>query len=502
MAATLQEQLQHALGDRYALDRELAPGGMSRLFLATEPALQRQVVVKLLPPDTASEVSAERFRREMLVTARLQHPHILPVLDAGARDGLLYYVMPYVPGESLRARLEREGPLPVTEAMRIVRELADALTVAHAIGIVHRDVKPENILFQHGHAVLADFGVARGLAQSQIGERLTGTGLGLGTIGYMAPEQLGGEPDVDARADLYALGVVAYEMLTGAAPFAGMAPMRLIALHLTERPRPVGEIRRDIAAELSALVDALLEKDPGARPQSAAELLQRLDTVAMSGGARSRPPAASPASAADPHDVFFSTILANTRLTDEQAAWVRSAFVPRDFKKGEIFLRPGEVSNRGGFVTRGLFRTYAFDANGNESIIRFSPEIGWIGDLQSATAGTPATYFVDAIEPSQALVFDMPSFDRLLTFDPEGARAFRMGLQRSREAMERRLAMSLHSSAEERYADFVARYPQLVARVPARMLATYLGITPETLSRIRRKSVTEERSESTRRETT
>src|SRR5215212_4695364 len=197
MPDALQDQLQLALGERYALERELAPGGMSRLFLANEPALERQVVVKLLPPEATSEVSAERFRREMLVTARLQHPHILPVLDAGARDELLYYVMPYVPGESLRARLEREGPLPVAEATRVLRELADALSCAHAAGVVHRDVKPENVLFQHGHAVLADFGVARVLAQTDAGERLTGTGLGLGTPGYMAPEQLGGEAAAD-----------------------------------------------------------------------------------------------------------------------------------------------------------------------------------------------------------------------------------------------------------------------------------------------------------------
>jgi serine/threonine-protein kinase len=202
VAGTLEDRLQQVLGDNYVLERELAPGGMSRLFLATERALERKVVVKLLPPDFASEVGAERFRREMLVTARLQHPHILPVLNAGARDGLLYYVMPYVPGESLRARMEREGPLPVADAIRILRELADALACAHAAGIVHRDVKPENVLFQHDHAVLADFGVARAALEANSGARLTGTGLGLGTLGYMAPEHLGGAGSGRARRPL------------------------------------------------------------------------------------------------------------------------------------------------------------------------------------------------------------------------------------------------------------------------------------------------------------
>jgi len=488
VATALQDQLQHALGERYALDRELAPGGMSRLFLATEPALERKVVVKLLPPDFESEVSAERFRREMLVTARLQHPHILPVLDAGARDGLLFYVMPYVSGESLRARLER-GRLSVPEATRILRELADALACAHEVGVVHRDVKPENVLFQHGHAVLADFGVARVLEQARAGDRLTGTGLGLGTLGYMAPEQLGGEPTIDARADLYALGVVAYEMLTGSPPFAGVTPMRLVAMHLTERPRSIAELRREVPPALVELVAKLLEKEPAARPPSAADVVRELDAVDVP--PRSRPRRASAPKQAvggrDPHELFFTTVLASTHLSDEQVAWVKSVFVPRTFKKGEFFLRPGEGTH-GAFVTRGLFRMYTIGPNGSERIIRFSNEGGWLGDLQSATTGTPNSYFFEAIEPSEALVFDMPSFERLLTFDEEGARQFRMGLQRSREVMERRIAMTLNASAEERYADFVGRHPALARRIPSRMLASYLGMSPRTLSNIRRKT--------------
>jgi eukaryotic-like serine/threonine-protein kinase len=489
LATSLRDQLQQALGDGYMLERELAPGGMSRLFLATERALERTVVVKLLPPDFASEVGAERFRREMLVTARLQHPHILPVLNAGARDGLLYYVMPYVPGESLRARVERERRLPVAEAVRILRELADALACAHAAGIVHRDVKPENVLFQHDHAVLADFGVARAALEASSGARLTSTGLGLGTLGYMAPEQLGGEPNVDARADLYALGVVAYEMLTGAPPFAGATPVRLMTLHLTERPRPVGEVQRDVPPALSGLVARLLEKEPADRPRTAGDVLRDLDAIGTLRRPRPRAPSARDAAASgSPHDPFFAFLANfNVRFTDEQVAWIKSVFVPRTFGKGQFFLRPGHVPTHGAFVTRGLFRTYTIDANGNESITRLLPERAWMGDLQAAAAGTPTDYFIEAIEPSEALLFDGPSFDRLLEVSPDFGHGFRMGLQQSRDAMERRIALYLHASAEERYTDFVARQPALALRVPQRMLASYLGITPETLSRVRRK---------------
>jgi eukaryotic-like serine/threonine-protein kinase len=487
---SLEDRLQDALGDGYVLERELAPGGMSRLFLAAERALERTVVVKLLPPDYASEMSAERFRREMLVTARLQHPHILPVLNAGARDGLLYYVMPYVPGESLRGRMEREPRLPVAEAVRILREIVDALACAHDAGVVHRDVKPENVLFQHDHAVLADFGVARALDAASPGPRLTSTGLGLGTLGYMAPEQLGGEPDVDARADLYAVGVVAYEMLAGEPPFRG-ATLRVLAAHLTEAPPPLARVRPDVPAPLAELVARLLEKAPADRPQAAREVLRALESIATprrASGRAPRPPnAPEDAPGGDPHELLLAMMGRDAPLPPELVAYIRSIFVPRTFRKGQVFERPGEVSTRGGFVTRGLFRTYSVDANGNESIVRFSPEGAWFGDLQSATTGALTSNFVEAIEPSEALLVDMPSFERLIQASPDKGRGYRMGLQRSREAMERRIALYLHASAEERYADFVQRHPALATRVPQRMLASYLGISPETLSRVRRK---------------
>ena len=488
MAITLQDQLQQALGNAYELERELAPGGMSRLYLASERSLERRVVVKLLPPELASEVSAERFRREMLVTARLQHPHILPVLNAGAREGLLYYVMPYVPGESLRARLQREGRLPVAEVARILHELADALVCAHGAGVVHRDVKPENVLLQHNHAILADFGVAAALQHAALGERLTGTGLGIGTLGYMAPEQLAGEPGVDARVDLYALGVLAYEMLAGGPPFGGATPQRVLAAHLSERPRPLGVSRPDVPAALAALVMKLLAKEAAERPQTAEEVLRALEVMATQSRARPKVPSTRSTS----HDASFEFLFAwiaafNVRLTDEQVAWIKAHFVPRTFRKGQFYQRAGEVTTHGAMVARGLFRTYAIDASGSESITGFTPENGWIGDIQSATTGAPTLYFVEAIEPSDVLMIDLPSFNQLLEANPQWSHGYRLALQRGRASMERRIALSLHASAEERYANFVERYPALVLRVPQRMLASYLGITPETLSRVRRK---------------
>jgi serine/threonine-protein kinase len=292
--ADLRERLQSALGTNYSLERELGGGGMSRLFLATERSLERQVVVKLLPPELASEVSAERFRREMLVTAKLRHPHILPVLSAGAKDGLLFYVTPYVAGESLRHRLARERRLPVVEAVRVLREVADALAFAHAHDVVHRDLKPANVLLDGEHALLADFGVARALAEATAagatgagGERLTSTGVALGTPGYMAPEQLSGDPSVDARADVYALAVVGYEMLAGAMPFAGATPRAVLAAQFTGPPRAIAELRPDVPASLADALARALVSDPEGRLASAAALREALDHV--EGGTTARP---------------------------------------------------------------------------------------------------------------------------------------------------------------------------------------------------------------------
>jgi formylglycine-generating enzyme required for sulfatase activity len=275
----LAHTLQLALGDAYRLERELPGGGMSRVFLAMESSLNRQVVIKVLPPEFTSEVSAARFKQEMEFTARLQHPHILPVLAAGAREGLLYYVMPFVSGESLRRCFEREGRLAVQDAMRLLREIADALAFAHSHGVIHRDIKPENVLLEGKHAVLSDFGIARALVESRTGDRLTATGVAIGTPGYMSPEQLSGG-DIDARTDVYALAVVGYEMLTGAPPFTGPTAQAVLAAHLTKAPTPIHEVRPDVPRAISEVIDRALSKEVSDRFASAGAFGEALQAAA------------------------------------------------------------------------------------------------------------------------------------------------------------------------------------------------------------------------------
>lgn len=288
MSQPLLEQLQAAVGDAFHLERELEGGGMSRLFVANEASLNRHVVIKVLPPEWASDVSAARFKREMEFVAQLQHPHILPVLAAGARAQLLYFVMPYVEGESLRGRLRREGALLIDDARRILSEVADALAFAHERGVIHRDIKPENILLEGKHAVLADFGVARAIIEARTGEKITQTGVSVGTPGYMSPEQVAGD-NVDARTDVYALAVVGYEMLTGQPPFTGSSARAVLAAHLTEVPKPIRELRPEVPAELAGAVERALSKDAANRFSSAGEFADAIGVrVGVNGSPRRR----------------------------------------------------------------------------------------------------------------------------------------------------------------------------------------------------------------------
>jgi Tol biopolymer transport system component/tRNA A-37 threonylcarbamoyl transferase component Bud32 len=286
--ADVQDQLQQALGAAYVIERELGGGGMSRVFVAHEAALGRKVVVKVLRPELAEGLSADRFKREVRLAARLQHPHIVPLLAAGEIDGgVLFYTMPLVEGESLRARLVREGALPIAGTVRILCDVAGALAYAHRTGVVHRDVKPENILLSDGGAVVADFGIAKAISASREGDgdgdarrssTLTAVGTSLGTPAYMAPEQATGDV-VDHRADLYALGVVGYEMLAGWAPFEGRTAQQLLAAHATEAPEPITRRRASVPPRLGALIMRLLEKNPADRPQSADDLRRALDEL-------------------------------------------------------------------------------------------------------------------------------------------------------------------------------------------------------------------------------
>jgi len=277
------ERLAEALADRYRLERELGAGGMATVYLAEDLRHHRHVAVKVLRPELAAVIGAERFLAEIRTTANLQHPHILPLFDSGEADHFLFYVMPYVEGESLRDRLRRETQLPIADATRIAGEVASALDYAHRHGVVHRDIKPENILLHDGRALVADFGIALAItsAGSGSGSRMTETGMSLGTPHYMSPEQAMGEREITARADVYALGAVLYEMLVGEPPFTGPSVQAIVAKVLTETPRPLLPQRHTIPPHLEAVVLTALEKLPADRYTTAGEFLAALgDTTA------------------------------------------------------------------------------------------------------------------------------------------------------------------------------------------------------------------------------
>jgi eukaryotic-like serine/threonine-protein kinase len=293
---TLREELQHTLGSAYTLERELGGGGMSRVFVAHETALGRQVVVKVLPPDLVAGVNVERFNREILLAARLQHPHIVPVHSAGEMAGVPYYTMPLVEGESLRARLARTTMLPITETIGVLRDVAKALAYAHERGIVHRDIKPDNVLLSGGSATVTDFGIAKAIAAARTDAQggaqptLTQIGTSIGTPTYMAPEQAAADPSSDSRADLYSFGCMAYEMLSGRPPFIAKTPQRLLAAHMGEVPADVRTLRPDTPEALADLVMRCLAKDADDRPQRASDLIQVLETVTSGGGHAAMPP--------------------------------------------------------------------------------------------------------------------------------------------------------------------------------------------------------------------
>ena len=282
-------RLQSALGAGYRLERELGGGGMSRVFVAEEVALGRRVVVKVLPPELAAAVNIERFRREIQLAASLHHPHIVPLLTAGEADDLLFFTMPFIEGETLRARLAREGKLPVVDVTRTVREVADALAYAHRRGIAHRDIKPENVLLSDDHALVTDFGVAKALSSATGASTLTGVGVTLGTPVYMAPEQAAADPAADHRTDLYAVGILAYEMLGGRPPFTGASPQEVLAAQIADPPEAIAKLRPDVPPALASTVMRCLEKEPSTRWQSAGELRGALDAVPTPGGIAARP---------------------------------------------------------------------------------------------------------------------------------------------------------------------------------------------------------------------
>ena len=277
-------RLQVALQGRYAVERELGRGGMATVFLAQDVRHERPVALKVLHPELAASMGAERFDREIKLAAKLHHPHILSLYDSGNADGLLYYVMPFVQGESLRERLNRDQMLPVDEAIQITLEVADALGAAHALGIVHRDIKPENIMLSGGHALVADFGVARAVSSAG-GQKLTQTGMAVGTPLYMSPEQSFGD-EVGPTSDLYSLACVAYEMLTGQPPFTGANARAIMARHTMEAVPSITLVRDAVPHEVESAILVALAKVPADRPQTSGEFAALLVGEAKGSGAR------------------------------------------------------------------------------------------------------------------------------------------------------------------------------------------------------------------------
>ncbi len=274
-----------ALADRYRLERELGQGGMATVYLAEDLKHHRKVALKVLRPELAATLGPERFFREIEVAARLQHPHILPLHDSGEAQGFLYYVMPFVDGENLRGRLTRRGELPIHDAVKLLAEVADALAYAHAQGVVHRDIKPDNVLLSGRHALVTDFGVAKAVSEATGRQQLTTAGIALGTPAYMAPEQAAADPHLDHRVDIYALGAMGYELLAGGPPFTGHSSAEVLAAHVTQQPEPITNRRPAVPAALGAIIMKCLAKRPADRWQSAEELVTQLEQqITPSGG--------------------------------------------------------------------------------------------------------------------------------------------------------------------------------------------------------------------------
>ncbi|HEX9055287.1 MAG TPA: serine/threonine-protein kinase, partial [Gemmatimonadales bacterium] len=292
VSTELRRRLQAVLAGRYTIERELGQGGMATVFLAQDVRLGRAVAIKLLDPALTSTIGVERFLREIAITARLNHPHILSLIESGQEGGLVYYVMPHIEGESLRDRLRREPPISVGGAAWIAREVADALTYAHGRGVIHRDIKPENILLSDGHAWVADFGIARAIetCADSVGKALTVTGLPIGTPAYMSPEQVEGRPDVDGRSDVYSLGCVLFELLTGRPPFLGRSARAMMQQHVATPPPSLAELRPDLSPQLTAAVERAIAKSPADRFQTAKAFGEELQVIAASAVAEQATP--------------------------------------------------------------------------------------------------------------------------------------------------------------------------------------------------------------------
>lgn len=277
------DRLRAAFAGAYDIEHEVGAGGMATVYLARDTKHDRRVAIKVLRPELAAALGPDRFPREIRIVAQLQHPHVLPLHDSGERDGFLYYVMPFVEGESLRKKLDREGQLPVHDTVRILREVVDALAYAHHLGILHRDIKPDNVMLSGRHAMVMDFGVAKAVSAAG-GETLTTVGVAVGTPHYMSPEQATGAEHLDHRSDIYSIGILAYELLTGETPFKGKTAQAVLSAQVLERPRAVTEVRPAVPGPLADLVRRCLEKQPADRWQNAEEMLRELEAISTPSG--------------------------------------------------------------------------------------------------------------------------------------------------------------------------------------------------------------------------
>ena len=280
MSAAIVERLNEALGERYVIERELGAGGMATVYLAEDVKHHRHVAIKVFRPELASMLGGDRFLREIEIIARIEHPHILTLIDSGGADGLLYFVMPYISGESLRTRLTKEEKLPIADVIRLMRDVADGLAEAHRHGLVHRDIKPDNVMMSGNHAVVMDFGVAKAVSSVSGEYNLTTVGMTLGTPTYMSPEQAAADSHIDHRTDIYALGVLAYELLTGRPPLTGGSPAQILAAHITSTPDVVSTHRVETPPALEAVVMKCLEKKPEDRWQQTEEVVRQLESIA------------------------------------------------------------------------------------------------------------------------------------------------------------------------------------------------------------------------------
>ncbi len=384
MTHSVSERLTAALADRYRMERELGAGGMATVYLAHDLKHERDVAIKVLHPDLGAALGGERFLSEIRTTARLQHPHILPLLDSGEADGLLYYVMPVVTGETLRARLTRERQLPIPEAVRIAREVASALDYAHRQGVVHRDIKPENILLHDGQAMVADFGIALAV-QTAGGQRMTQTGLSLGTPQYMSPEQAMGEKTIDARSDVYALGAVTYEMLAGDPPFSGSSVQAIVARVLTEKPTPLTTLRDTVPAGVEAAVLQSLAKLPADRFATAAEFAVALGAERTTAtGAAPRPTAtAAPRRAYAVAVITVAALcLAGGWLVGRRTNLSRGE--ANDVPVSRLEFTATDLSFA--FPLAGVVSTMALSPDGSRAVLSVARPIGWMLAIRNLDA--------------------------------------------------------------------------------------------------------------------